>query len=128
MELHTMTGRMKGFTFIELILVMTVLALIIGIVTPNYFKHLDESREVVLKNNLFVVRQAIDDYYADNGKYPTSLNTLVDNRYIKIIPHDPFTKSNETWKIIAPSTSGGVFDIISGSDEKSLKGIPYADF
>lgn len=122
-----MNGKFKqyGFTFIELILVMAVVGLIIGLVTPNYFKHLQQSQETVLKNNLQIMRRSINDYYADNGDYPISLEALVTKRYLKSIPQDPLTKLTTTWKIIPPPAGSGVYDVLSGATGNSLKGIPY---
>ncbi|WOV91169.1 MAG: prepilin-type N-terminal cleavage/methylation domain-containing protein [Candidatus Zeuxoniibacter abyssi] len=117
----------NGFTFIELIIVMAVLGLIVGLVAPNYFRHLDESREVVLKNNLNIMRQAINDYYADNGVYPLSLDTLVSDSYLKSVSSDPITRSSTSWKIVPPrDTSNGIYDVISGADGKTQNGILYS--
>ena len=116
----------NGFTFIELIIVMAVLGLIVGLVAPNYFRHLDESREVVLKNNLNIMRQAINDYYADNGVYPLSLDTLVSDSYLKSVPSDPITRSTSTsWKIVPPrDTSNGIYDVISGGRWENTEWYP----
>ena len=124
-----MNGKKSGFTFIELVLVMAVLGLIIGLVAPNYFRHLEEARETALKNNLSVMRKAIDDYYADTGRYPESLAVLVDARYIKNIPKDPVTDSATTWKTSPPlEGNNGIYDIISGAEGSSSEGIPYGQF
>lgn len=131
MESLIVNGKHKknyGFTFVELILVMAILVLITGLVTPNYFRNLKYSKEVVLKNNLQVIRRSIDDYYSDKGKYPASLEKLVNERYLRTIPTDPFTESNTTWKIVPPPFGDGVYDVFSGATTESIKGIPYAKF
>ena len=125
----------KGFTLIELLMVMTILGILVSIVTPNYQRNLIKANEAVLMEDLYQMRRAIDAYFADNLKYPNSLEDLVDNKYLRGIPRDPFTKATDTWEEIPPTPSlegelaeGGVEDVKSGSDLVGLNGIPYRDW
>lgn len=125
----------KGFTLIELLIVMAVIGILASIVVPNYQRNLIKAREAVLLEDLYQMRRAIDAYFADNIRYPDSLEALVDGKYIRDIPRDPFTQSSDTWEEIAPSPAedgeiaeGGVEDVRSGSDLIGLNGIPYRDW
>lgn len=124
-----------AFTLIELMIVMTIVAILASIATPHYQRHLIRARETVLSENLFQMRKAIDAYYADHRKYPDSLEELAEKRYLRGIPRDPFTRSAETWYTIAPEVSdfadgdpGAVYDVHSGSDLVGLNGVPYRDW
>lgn len=125
----------KGFTLIELLIVMAVIGILASIVVPNYQRNLIKAREAVLMEDLYQMRRAIDAYFADNIRYPDSLEALVDGKYLRDIPRDPFTQSSETWEEIPPSPTedgeiaeGGVEDVRSGSDLIGLNGIPYRDW
>lgn len=120
--------RSRGFTLIELMVVMAIVATLLTIVTPSYFAHLDRAREAALRETLAVTRDAIDKFHADNERYPTTLQELVDKRYLRSLPTDPITESSETWTVLAPPSgvegeagAGGVWDIRSGAPPKEGK-------
>lgn len=119
-----------GFTLIELIVVMTIIALLISIAVPRYFHSVEHAKEATLKQTLSVVRVAIDKFYGDNDRYPSSIAELVNRKYIRKLPLDPITDSTETWVIESPSmnTTGEVYDIKSGAPGKSIDGSFYADW
>lgn len=118
-----------GFTLIELMIVMTLIGILATIAQPQFSRYTVRAREAALQENLLTLREVIDQYYADKGKYPDSLNELVENKYIRQVPGDPFTKSSETWITIPPDTGeGSVFDVHSGSDLISLDGKPYNEW
>lgn len=118
--------KSTGFTFIELTVVMAVIALIISIAMPRYFEGLERSKETALKQNLKEMREAIDHYHSDKGEYPTSLQTLVSERYLRFIPADPITEMTDTWLIIAPpDNSNRVYDVASGATTISKNGDVY---
>lgn len=119
----------RGLTLIELLVVMALLAILASIATPRYLERVEQSREVVLKQNLHGLRTAIDQYYRDKSKYPATLQTLSDERYIRAVPEDPMTGRTDTWVVIAPGGAAGqVFDIKSGSGAQSKAGVPYASW
>jgi general secretion pathway protein G len=116
----------RGFTFIELMVVMAIVAMLISIALPRYFEGLQRAREAVLLEDLNVMRKAIDHYHADKNSYPASLQALVTERYLKFIPEDPITNSNETWQVeLPPDNSNQVYDIHSGSSETASNGTAY---
>jgi general secretion pathway protein G len=119
--------RQQGFTLIELMVVMAIVALLLSIVTPLYFHRVDKSKETVLKANLTITRDVLDKFYADTGKYPDRLETLVEKKYLRSIPADPITESALTWIIVAPDSpdKGGVFDIRSAAEGVASDGTPY---
>jgi general secretion pathway protein G len=127
--------RQRGFTLIELMVVMAIISVLLAIALPIYQKSLTRAKESVLRNNLFTLRQMIDEYTIDKQQAPESLQDLVTDGYIRQIPQDPMTNSDQTWKItmedtpVAGSTaSPGIFDVHSGSDKNSLEGTPYAEW
>lgn len=125
----TMNGKKTGFTFVEIMVVMAIIALMLTIALPRYFSGLERAKEGVLKQDLFIMREAIDDYYVDKGQYPTSLIALVEDRYIRTIPIDPITESNETWIVIGlPLNPTLVYDIRSGAEGLGSDGTPYYDW
>lgn len=115
---------------IELLIVMAVIAMLLTIVTPRYFKHVDEAKEATLRQNLAVMRDTIDKYHGDTGKYPDSLQDLVEKQYIRRVPDDPMTESNATWITVAPQDSrqGGIYDVRSGSNLISRNGSAYSEW
>ncbi|HZO03630.1 MAG TPA: prepilin-type N-terminal cleavage/methylation domain-containing protein [Burkholderiales bacterium] len=109
--------KKMGFTLVELMVVLTVIALLLSVVVPDYFGRMKRAEEAVLQENLALMRDALDKHYADAGKYPTSIEDLVSKRYLRSIPKDPFTQSATTWIPVPPADpkSGGVFDIHSAA-------------
>jgi general secretion pathway protein G len=127
--------RQRGFTLIELLIVMSILGILASIAVPHYQRNLIKAREAVLMEDLYQMRRAIDAYFADNIKYPESLDDLVASKYLRDIPRDPFTQSSDTWEEVAPTPSiegelaeGGLEDVHSGDDRVGLNGIPYRDW
>ncbi len=127
-----MTRRLhhKGFTLIELLVVMSILALLLTLAVPRYFKSVDKSKEAVLRQDLASMRDALDKFFNDNGKYPDSLEDLVTKKYLRKIPPDPITDSSSSWVVVPPENSekGGVYDIKSGAAGKGLDGTSYQDW
>jgi general secretion pathway protein G len=119
-----------GFTLIELLVVMAVIALLLSLATPRYFSSVEKSREAVLRENLSLMREALDKYYGDNGAYPDTLDTLVSRRYLRNVPLDPVTGENSTWVTIPPDdpAKGGVFDVKSGAEGTARDGSEYKDW
>ena len=135
MSLQCRKKTQKGFTLIELLIVMTIIGILASIVVPNYQRNLIKAREAVLMEDLYQMRRAIDAYFADHISYPESLDDLVERKYLRDIPRDPFTQSTETWEEIPPTPTlegeiaeGGLEDVRSGSDLIGLDGIPYRDW
>jgi len=130
----TRTGE-PGFTLIELIIVLSIIGLLVGLGLPQYKSATIKAREAVLKENLFILRRLIDQYAQDKGKYPASLQALVQDSYLRTIPVDPVTRQSTTWVEVRELPSAedpllneipGVIDVKSGSEEKSpLDGTPY---
>lgn len=119
-----------GFTLIELIIVLAILALLLTIAVPRYFAHLERAKEATLRQDLAVMRDAIDKFHGDKGRYPESLEELATLRYIRSVPVDPITESVTTWKVIAPADTeakGSVYDVKSGADGNGIDGKPFAD-
>ncbi|WP_434514408.1 type II secretion system protein [Dechloromonas sp. ARDL1] len=123
-----MTKR-GGFTLIELLVVMAVIATLLTIALPRYFTHLDRAREVTLKESLAVMREAIDKFQGDNGRYPENLEELVTRRYLRKLPPDPLTEATDTWILVPPPDEPGsrrVWDVKSGAEGQGLDGSDYA--
>ena len=120
----------KGFTLIELLVVMAIIAMLLSLTMPRYFHSVDKSKEAALHADLSGFRDAIDKYYADNEKYPDSLEDLVTKKYIRDIPPDPITGSTLTWLIIAPegSVKGKVYNVRSAAPGNAKDGTPYAQW
>ena len=108
-----------GFTLVELMVVLTVIALLLSVVVPDYVGRMKRAEEAVLQENLTVMRDALDKHYADAGKYPTNLEDLVSKRYLRSIPKDPFTQSAQSWVAVPPADpkKGGVFDVHSAAKD-----------
>jgi general secretion pathway protein G len=113
-------ARSTGFTMIELVVVMAMLGLLLGLALPQYMAALDRGREQVLQQNLTTMREAIDKFYGDRGRYPDKLEDLVTHRYLRAIPADPFTEA-ATWVVVAPKEleKGGVIDIRSTGQDRN---------
>jgi general secretion pathway protein G len=128
MELRMHNGKhiKNGFTFIELMVVMAIIATIIAIAMPRYFQGLERTKETALKQNLKEMRDAIDHYHADKGQYPANLQTLVSERYLRFIPEDPITEKTDTWQIVLPpDQSGRVYDVASGATTVASDGTAF---
>jgi general secretion pathway protein G len=127
--------RLRGFTFVELMVVITIVVILITMAIPIYNNTIRRSKETVLKQNLFTLRTVIDNYTFDKQKAPQSLQDLVSENYLREVPYDPMTGSNTTWRTImedamqsVSQSEPGIFDIKSGSDKMGLDGTPYADW
>ena len=128
-------GGDAGFTLLELLVVATVLVVLAGIGLVQYKNGVTRAREGVLKTDLFNMRDAIDQYYADKGMYPGTLDELVSAGYLRRLPDDPFTSTSSTWQTIQsepdasnPTAAPGVYDVKSGSDATALDGSKYSDW
>ena len=127
--------RSRGYTLIELVIVMAIISILVSIAVPLYQKSLLRTKESLLKNNLFTLRTVIDEYTFDKQKAPQTLQDLVNEGYLRAVPVDPITGSDQSWKLIIEDaltsvnqTDPGIFDVRSGSDQKSLEGTPYSDW
>jgi general secretion pathway protein G len=125
----------RGFTLIELMVVMAIISILIAISLPIYQKSMIRARESVLRSNLFTLRNVIDEYTVDKEQAPETLQDLVSGGYLRQIPQDPMTNSDQTWRITmedaavgGSNATPGIFDVHSGSDKTSLEGTPYADW
>jgi general secretion pathway protein G len=125
----------SGFTLIELMIVMSLIVILASIGLALYGNSVVRAKESVLKEDLFRMRDSIDQFYADKGKYPSTLDELVSEKYLRSIPVDPFTLSADTWRAIPsepdatnPTADPGVYDVRSGSDKQALDGTNYADW
>ncbi len=144
MELLTRSGEQfgrrrafgrNGYTLIEMIIVMAIISILIAIAVPLYQKSLLRTKESLLKNNLFTLRTVIDEYTYDKQKAPQTLEDLVNDGYLRGVPFDPITNSTQTWRLVmedavtsVDQTMPGIYDVRSGSDQKSLEGTPYAEW
>ena len=119
-----------GFTLIELLVVMAITATLLTLAVPHYFHSTDRAKEAVLKQNLAQMRDSIDKYYGDRGRYPDALEDLVSRKYLRKIPPDPMTETPLTWSTVPPGESGkgNVFDVKSGAPGTALDGSKYVDW
>lgn len=122
--------RYEAFTLIELLVAMTIIALLLSLAAPRYFGHIDKTKEAVLKENLATMRDVIDKYFADHGKYPQQLDDLVTGNYLRKIPVDPYTESNRSWVTTPPPNSdqSGIYDVHSASASKATDGTRIAEW
>lgn len=127
--------RQSGFTLIELLVVIALISILAAMAVVQYRNSIQRTEEAVLKTNLVRMRDAIDQYYADKGRYPASLDALVSEQYLRKIPEDPFTKSADTWITIPaepdpgnPSAEPGIYDVKSGAQGTALDGTNYSDW
>lgn len=122
-----MHGRSRGFTLIELLVVMAIVALLLTIALPRYFGSLAHSRDVALQENLKVLRVSLDKFAGDKGRYPTSLEELVEHRYLRAVPLDPVTESAQTWIPVtgADNDASGIVDVRSGAQGTGQDGQAY---
>jgi general secretion pathway protein G len=118
------------FTLIELLIVMAIIGTLLSIAVPRYFRSLQHARETVLKQDLSILREAIDKYYADLNQYPEKLPDLVDKRYVRSVPVDPFTRLADTWTVVASDDPDhpGIRDIQSGAPDIASNGTPVASW
>jgi general secretion pathway protein G len=132
---RTAFRRVDGWTLIELMVVITLVVVLASLGLANYSNAIKRSREAVLKENLFRMRDSIDQYYADTGNYPSTLDDLASDGYLRALPEDPFTGSSSTWVVVPaepdpddPFTELGVYDVKSGTENVALDGTPYSDW
>ena len=123
-----MSSRGRGFTLIELLVVLAALALLLGIAVPRDWEHVDRARETVLRQNLAALRDSIDKFNADRGRYPADLAELARERYLREVPRDPITDRSDTWVAVQPpqGAEGAVYDVHSGAPGQGRDGKPYA--
>ncbi|MEO8595524.1 MAG: prepilin-type N-terminal cleavage/methylation domain-containing protein [Candidatus Solibacter sp.] len=126
--------RLRGFTFVEMMVVITIMVIIISMAVPIYNRSIIRAKESVLQNNLYTLRTVIDNYSYDKGKAPQRLEDLVTEGYLQKLPIDPFTGNNQNWRTIMEDASQsisqsepGIFDVKSGSDKTGLDGIAYSE-
>lgn len=131
----TADRRNGGFTLIELMVVMAIITILAGIGVASYTNSITRSKEAVLREDLFRMRDALDQYYADKGKYPSSLEDLVQEKYLRAIPVDPFTQSKDSWQTEMsepdpsnPADAPGIANVKSGADGTSFEGVAYAEW
>jgi general secretion pathway protein G len=122
--------RWHGFTLLELIVVMAIIATLLTLAMPKYMHSLERSRESVLRQDLSVMRDAIDKFLSDRGRYPETLDELAARRYLRNVPPDPITESAATWVVVPPpeADNGGVYDVRSGAVGNGLNGEAYASW
>jgi general secretion pathway protein G len=125
-------GSRDGFTLIEMLIVISIIGILVTLAQPSYHRAVTAAREATLKEDLFILRDVIDQYFADNSKYPQALSDLVEKGYVRRIPRDPITGSAETWAVV-PLTDEqgqqlGFFDVRSGSEAIALDGTRYSDW
>jgi general secretion pathway protein G len=125
-----MSGKARGFTLIELLVVMSIIAVLLTIAVPRYFKTLEHSRETVLRQDLSVMREAIDKHYGDYGQYPDSLAALVERKYIRAVPVEPISKAPDAWKVVVSEDPDhpGIRDVHSLAEGVGSDGRPYKEW
>lgn len=124
-------ARRRGFTLIELMVVLTIVGLLLSIAVPRYFHSVQRSKENILRANLVTTRDALDKYVGDNGRYPDTLEQLVDKRYLRSLPYDPVTDSTNSWVLVPSQRTdrpGAVADLRSGAQGQASDGTAYADW
>jgi general secretion pathway protein G len=127
----TRLHRKRGFTLIELLVVLGIVALLLTLAVPRFFPSVDKTKETILLDNLRNTRAVIDQYHADTGRYPDSLEQLVEKKYLARVPVDPVTESESTWVVVPPEADGepgAVYDIRSGAPGNGRDGRPYAEW
>ena len=124
-----------GWTLIELMVVLTIILILVSMALVQYRNSIRTTKEAALKSDLFLMRDAIDQYYADKAKYPDSLQTLVSEGYLRAVPKDPITESNDSWQTTqatplpgSASADAGIYDVKSGSSDTGTDGSRYSDW
>jgi general secretion pathway protein G len=132
---HSRAEGSAGWTMIELLIVISIVMILVAMSLTTYRNSVTIAKEAALRGNLFNMREAIDQYYADKGKYPDSLQTLVSESYIRAVPKDPITNSADTWQTTeaeqqpgSNSAEAGIYDVKSGADGTGLDGSPYSEW
>jgi general secretion pathway protein G len=122
--------RNRGFTLIELLVVLGIVALLLTLAVPRFFPSVDKTKETILAENLRTTRAVIDQFYADTGRYPDSLEQMVEKKYLPRVPFDPVADSDALWVIVPPedASRGGVYDLHSGAEGKGRNGKPFAEW
>ena len=120
----------RGFTLIELLVVLSIVALLLTLAIPRYFPTIDSARETILADNLRNMRDTIDQFYTDRGRYPDSLEQLVEKKYLRSLPVDPITESTDTWILVPPedASKGAIYSIRSGAPGTGRNGRPYSEW
>lgn len=127
----TLLRRLRaGFTLIELLVVLAIVALLLSLAVPRFFPSIDSSKETVLAENLRNTRAVIDQYYADTGRYPDSLDQLVEKKYLRALPVDPIADSSTSWILIPPddASKGALYSVRSGAPGNDRSGKPYSEW
>lgn len=128
-DLKGLARKPKGFTLIEVLVVLAIIATLLSLVAPRYFDSINRAKETTLKHDLITMRRAIDQFYSDKNAYPDSLEEIVQQKYLRELPQDPITESKLTWLFTAPpdlESKGNIYDVHSGSPEIATDGTPYA--
>jgi len=127
---RSVTKPSGGFTLIELLVVLGIVALLLTLAVPRFFPSIDKTKETILAENLRNTRAVIDQFHADTGRYPESLEQLVEKKYLPRVPFDPVADSDAAWLIVPPedATRGKVYDIHSGAEGKGRDGKPYSEW
>lgn len=128
--LHRLSRRRRGFTLIELLVVLAIIALLASLAVPRYFHSVDTAKENILADNLKIVRETIDKFYGDTGRYPETLEELVERKYLRALPFDPITESTATWQIVPPDSGekGSVYNVKSSAPGMDRNGMPFAEY
>ena len=129
-HLKTVYSKKNGFTLVELLVVLAILALLLTLAVPRYFNSIEKAKDATLRQDLNTLRESLDKYYADNGQYPKTLEDLVERKYIRKLPVDPITEKTTTWIFTPPEPplEGDIYDIHSGSKGVAKDGTRYEDW
>jgi general secretion pathway protein G len=129
-RMRTRPHRRRGFTLIELLVVLGIVALLLTLAVPRFFPSIDSAKETILADNLRNTRAVIDQFYSDTGRYPDSLDQLVEKKYLRSLPLDPIAESTVSWIVVPPDdgAKGGVYSIKSGAPGNDRSGKPYLDW